>query len=250
MTKLCSVINPNVQSCAIQSGRPSPNDFQIPSLFAWKSFFCQNLHLGWIFGSASFKISDFTPALHLPAGYGIQSALGGRKLCQIWQNFFSHRSQKKCTLFIWEGRRPPWPSWQEAPSGWGPRNAWKCSLWKPSPCTAGQCRYLREQLKYEKISSENEFTVKVELSLCTGGQCHDLETKMKMKVLKNIFWAVIFIIGVGWRIRMDYWDDQDDEDGGGNDNEMLTDFEINFGEVVKVRGVVNGPHLKIKMLKI
>ena len=157
---------------------------------------------------------------------------------------------KKCTLFIWEGRRPPWPSWQEAPSGWGPRNAWKCSLWKPSPCTAGQCRYLREQLKYEKISSENEFTVKVELSLCTGGQCHDLETKIKMKVLKNIFWAVICIIGVGWRIRMDYWDDQDDEDGGGNDNEMLTDFEINFGEVVKVRGVVNGLHLKIKMLKI
>ena len=49
---------------------------------------------------------------------------------------------------------------------------------------------------------------------------------------------------------MDYWDDQDDEDGGGNDNEMLTDFEINFGEVVKVRGVVNGLHLKIKMLKI
>ena len=47
---------------------------------------------------------------------------------------------------------------------------------------------MREQLKYEKISSENEFTVKVELSLCTGGQCHDLETKMKMKVLKNIFW--------------------------------------------------------------
>ena len=28
--------------------------------------------------------------------------------------------------------------------------------------------------------------------------------KMKMKVLKNIFWAVICIIGVGWRIRMDY----------------------------------------------
>ena len=47
-----------------------------------------------------------------------------------------------------------------------------------------------------KISSENLFTVKVELSLCTGGQCHDLETKMKMKVLKNIFWAVICIIGV------------------------------------------------------
>ena len=103
----------------------------------------------WISSSVEFRLYSGTTFAHCSA-----LVMGGRKSGSI----SSAIGVQKCTLFIWEERRPPWPSWWEAnSSGWGPRNAWKCSLWKPSPCTAGQCRYLREQLKYEKISSENEW---------------------------------------------------------------------------------------------
>ena len=77
------------------------------------------------------------------------------------------QSPKMPSVFILEGRQPPWPSWQGALSEWDPRTAWKCSWWKPSPCTADQCHYLMERLKVGKWNlNESKKETWMKLKVC------------------------------------------------------------------------------------
>ena len=93
--------------------------------------------------------------------WGIQSCEEKRmETLQILSEKNWRQSPKMPSVFILEGGRPPpWPSWWGALSGWVPRTAWKCSWWKPSPCTADPCRYLTGRLKMGKWnSSESEIS--------------------------------------------------------------------------------------------
>ena len=127
--------------------------FSNPVSFRVKIILCQNLHLSLIFRSVvAFKISDFTI---FPPLLSRDSIGAGRRemLPNVGKILFPSEKSKNAILFILKGgRQPPWPSWQGALSGWGPRTSWKCSWWKPSPCKADRCRYSRERLKVGKYN--------------------------------------------------------------------------------------------------
>ena len=201
-------------------------DFQIlsPLLLLWKSFFVKCSSRPKLFSSVALKISDFTPPLYFPNFGGGFNLAKRMETLQILSEKNWRQSPKMPSVFILEGGRPPpWPSWWGALSGWVPRTAWKCSWWKPSPCTADPCRYLTGRLKMGKwnsseseISSENVCENSIWSESSCKGAIWDRATGAEKLKLKKRFWSrrnvcrkVIWQIGVGGDLNG--WDDEEDK---------------------------------------
>ena len=99
------------------------------------------------------------------------------------------------SVFILEGGRPPpWPSWWGALSGWVPRTAWKCSWWKPSPCTADPCRYLTGRLKMGKWNS-----CESDISSVSENEC--VKRPFEVKVLARALFEIEQLEQKNWNWR-------------------------------------------------
>ena len=157
---LCTLTNYaqlSIQSCATQHGRRGGLlSFQNVWFFKSRLFSCEN-HFMWKFASEQnflfSRVQNFRlhSATIFPPLLLRDSIKAGRKGNFAQKNVHKLPSESKnADFFILGGRQPPWPSWQGDLSGWAPQTAWKCSWWKPSPCKAGRCHYLRERLKVEK----------------------------------------------------------------------------------------------------